>query len=390
MRVLIVEDQKQMAEIVHKMLEQMKYFDKIDEAGNGEIAWLKLEENKETDPYHLIVCDVAMPELDGIGLLKRCRSHADFAHVPFIMISASSQEAFIASALGEWGASDFIVKPFSFVMLEKRVKTLLKRLQSPEESLFRQAAKLNKKGAANEALEVIGQWEAENQLNMAKWFNLKGECLIEAGQDEAAVKELEKAMAISNIYLAAYKNYAHAQQNLGNLDKAIETLEYMEEISPIDEERTLSLGKALLQAGRKDDSKKCMDGLLRRSPRQERENILKKVAGIYLDAGLFKEAAETYQEALQDDPGNIDASNRLGIALRQQGKYDEAERCYMAALQHNPDHPAIYHNLGVLYCVKKNYTGAEKFFRRALDRDPNFEASKSMLQTIEKLKKENP
>ncbi len=384
MRALVVEDQRQMRTILRRMLQQMKYFQSIDEAEDGDTAWAKISPGGgSVEVYDFVLCDVNMPGLNGIGLLKRCRQHAALRFVPFIMISASSQGATVVSALGEWGANDFIVKPFSFELLRQRVGALIRRFQSPEESIYRQAETLKDQGKIEEALKLIEHWEIESRLSRAKWFNLKGECLAKKGDVEKAAVHYERAMGVSNIFLSAYKNYAEAHQQLGNIDKSIKALKHAEEISPTDEDRTLTLGRLLLQAGRDEEGKRYLDSLVKRTGSGGKEEALKKVAETYLDSGLYKEAEDTFLVVLRLNPGDIEASNRLGIALRQQGKYDEAERCYMKALKNNPDHPGIYHNLGILYMAQKSYDKARRCLLRALNIDPDFDSARNLLETVE-------
>lgn len=383
MRALIVEDQRQMRTIVRKMLVQMKYFETVDEAEDGEKAWLKISKDEKGQPsYSFVLCDVNMPELDGLGLLKRCREYPQYRFIPFIMISASSQGPTVVSSLGEWGAYDFIVKPFSYELLHQRVGSLIKRIQSPEESLYRQAAQLVQKGDTQNALKLIDHWERESRLSRAKWLNLKGECLVEMGEDEKAAAQFENAMAVSNIFVAAYRNFADISQRLGNLEKAIKALKYVEELSPTNADRTINLGRMLLQAGQDEDGKKCFEGLIKRSTGNAKEEAAKRVAEIYLEGGLFKEAETMYTVMLTINPGDIEATNRLGIALRQQGKFAEAERVYITALKSNPKHAGIYHNLGVLYIAEKAYDKAERCLKKALELDPDMDAAQNMIESL--------
>lgn len=382
MRALVVEDQMQMRAIVRKMLQQMKHFQTVDESENGDKGWERIAKSNNQEKYGLVVSDVNMPVLDGIGLLKRCREHPEYRYIPFIMISASSQGPIVVSSLGEWGAQDFIVKPFSFDLLQQRVGALIKRMESPEESLYRQAEQLLAEGEIDNALKLINHWERESRLARARWFNLKGECFVKTGEPEKAVAQFENAMTSSNIFLTAHKNYAHVNQKLGNLDKAIKALKYAEELSPTDSHRSLNLGRLLLQTGQEEEGKKCFNALIKRTQASEKEVVLKIVAATYLEGGLYKEAENMYVITLNLNPRDVEASNRLGIALRQQGKFEEAERVYLSAIRSNPKHPGLYHNLGVLYVAMRAYDKAERLLRKALDIDPEFEASRTMLENI--------
>lgn len=387
MRVLIVEDMKPMREVVKKMLQQMQCFEAIDEAEDGEKAWEIIVENADSNIYYdLVLCDVIMEKLDGIDLLKRCRNHENFRFLPFLMISGSSEGANITSALGEWAANDFIVKPFSFDLLSTRVDSLLKRAQSPDELLFRHMEQLRRDGDTKQAMALIEQAEMLNRISLAKWINAKGECLMQSGKPEEAAAAFEKATEISAIYIAAYKNYAFAHKKLGNIDKAIAALEHTEKMSPRDNERTFLLGQLMLQSGQTDAGKQYLDNLLKRCGAGEKESTLRKVAQVYLEGGLFKEAEEVYMSALEFNPSDLDLYNRLGVALRQQRKYDQALQCYLSALKKHPDQPGIYHNLGVLYMALKDYDTARRHFHRALAINPQFNETKTMLKKLEEIR----
>jgi len=389
MRVLIVDDLAPMRDVAKKMLRQMGYFDTVDEAEGGEDAWAKIS-NGVPDFYDLVICDVRMAKGGGIDLLKRCRNHPDFRYIPFLMISASSEPANIAAALGEWGANDFIVKPFSYDVLQKRVDSLLKRIKSPEEALFRQMEQARQSGAPGEALELIAEAEMGSRLSLAKWINAKGECLMATGDVDGAAAEFEKAMGISKIYVAAFKNYATAQQKMGNVAKAVEAMEYIEGLSPTDNERTFLLGQLMLKAGRRAEGKKHLRSLTRRCSAKDKESIVRQVGQAFLEVGLLEDAKEMYMKSLEFNPSDLETVNRLAQILRQQGKWDEALNCYLTALKKCPDHAGLHHNLGVLYVARQDYKTARKYLQIALRLNPQFDEAKAMLKKVDEMEKNKP
>ena len=383
MRALVVEDMRPMRELLSKMLHKMSRFEFVDNSEDGEIAWERIVENAGSNIfYDIVLCDVNMEKLDGIDLLKRCRNHEDFRFLPFLMISGAAEEANIASALGEWGANDFIVKPVSYDILATRIGSILKRVQSPEEVLFRHMEQLKREGATEEAMTVIDRAEMMSRISLAKWVNAKGECLMQAGEFDKAAAEFEKAVEISGIFIAAYKNCSTAYQRQGNIGKAIETLERVEKISPRDNERTFQLGQLMLQHGRSEDGTKHLQQLLKRCGAAEKEPILKKVAQTYIEAGLFKEAEAVYMMAMESDVSDPEAYNRLGMTLRQQGKYEEALQCYLNGLKKHPNHAGLYHNIGILHIARRDLQAAQKHLEKALSIDPELTETKAMLKKL--------
>lgn len=382
MRALIVEDSKQMRNVAKNMLRQLRRFDTIDEAEDGEDGWEQIRKANTEIPYSLVLCDVRMDGLGGIGLLKRCRSHGEFRHLPFLMISGSSEEATIAATLGEWQANDFIVKPFSLDTLLTRIDVLLKRVQDPEEMLYRQVERLKESGSIQDAIRLIENAETEGRLALAKWVNIKGECLLMTGDAHGAAEAFEKAASICKIYVAAYKNCAIAHNRLGNNEKAIEALKSAEEISPTDDERSLQLGRLQLQAGQSEEGAKVLHALVKRSKGSERAAALKKVGQVFLEGGLFGEVEKVYSALLDHDASDLETYNRLGMVLRQQNKYEEALQCYKRALKNHPDNAALYHNMGVLFASKADYKTAQSCFQKALSLDPRLKDAKAKLEEM--------
>jgi len=383
LQALVVEDHVAMRSVVRKMLQQMRYFQLIDDASDGEEAWAKLANGN----FDLAVSDVNMPRMDGIKLLKRCRTHIELKGLPFLMISGESLPEWVASA-GEWGAYDYIIKPFSYMDLKSRVDGILEKLKDPEELLFREMERRKARGHARSVLERIDQLEHSVASLKLKWLNLKGECLMELGDMESAAVCFEKVMRVSDVFLAAYKNYATVHQNLGNIDKAVEALEKVNCISPMDPDRKVTLGRLLLQAGRTDRGRSVLEGVLRTAAPEEKQGYRLSVAEVYLESGLYAEAEKLYLRALRSNPDSVEAYNRLGIALRRQGKFQEAERYYRLALTTRPNNPAIHYNLGVLHLNRQDVAEAVRSLKKALELDPKFEKAEELLRATLRKQKE--
>jgi tetratricopeptide (TPR) repeat protein len=375
--VLIVDDQGEMRSMLKKMLRHMDFFEIYVEARDGEDAWEKLLIRS----FDLIICDLDMPRLDGIGLLKRCQADPELHSVPFLIVSGDRRPDAVATVV-ELGAYNYVVKPFSFNTIKARVQEIFDRLNSPEEIQFRNAVQLKEQGEFAEAMQVSAAMEKSGLPLKAKWINLKGEVFLGLNQVEQALQCFERTMKNSELFLAAYKNYASVQQELGHRGEAIRALSKADEISPRDTARKLVLGKLLLEEGRKDEGGMVLEQAVRQTPVQDRKAMQVKVAEAYLAAECFAEAEKLFSGVLESDPGELQLYNRLGIALRRQGKYAEAERCYNQALMVHPDNPAVIYNLGVLYVQMKQLPKAIQFFERALKINPNFKDARETLAQL--------
>lgn len=118
MRILVVEDEKRIADFVHRGLESSGYT--VDVAEDGETA---LEKIHAVD-YDLVILDLMLPDMDGLDVLERARNRK--LSPPVLILSARGGVDDRVKGL-ELGADDYMVKPFAFVELLARVRALLRR-----------------------------------------------------------------------------------------------------------------------------------------------------------------------------------------------------------------------------------------------------------------------
>lgn len=121
--ILIVEDDTDLSELIKIQLTDNDY--EIEQAFNGKIALNKALENK----YSLIILDVMLPEVDGFEICKSIRKENH--QIPILMLTAKAEEADKIMGL-EFGADDYLTKPFSIKELIARVKALLRRASATE------------------------------------------------------------------------------------------------------------------------------------------------------------------------------------------------------------------------------------------------------------------
>lgn len=122
--ILMVEDNADMQEHLHALLGPTY---RLLSAADGRQAWNLLEQNgPEVADLRLILSDVMMPQMDGFELLERAKLHPRWRHLPFVMLTARSDEQDKLQAL-RLGVDDYLTKPFSAAELHARVANLLAR-----------------------------------------------------------------------------------------------------------------------------------------------------------------------------------------------------------------------------------------------------------------------
>jgi DNA-binding response OmpR family regulator len=117
-KILIIEDEPAMLAGLHDNLEFEGY--DVDSANRGDEGCTKILMGN----YDLILLDVMLPGMSGFDILKQCRSKG--ISTPVIMLTAKAEE--LDKVLGlEFGADDYITKPFSLRELLARIKAILRR-----------------------------------------------------------------------------------------------------------------------------------------------------------------------------------------------------------------------------------------------------------------------
>lgn len=119
-RILLVEDDEVIREATRMALE--RYGFPVTTAGDG----LEGLERFRADRPDVLLLDVMLPLLDGVGLCRRIREESQ---LPILMMSARTEPVDVVSGL-EAGADDYIVKPFESAVLVARIRTVLRRTRA--------------------------------------------------------------------------------------------------------------------------------------------------------------------------------------------------------------------------------------------------------------------
>jgi DNA-binding response OmpR family regulator len=121
MKILIIEDEENIAQIIKLYLEQANFTTLVARDG---AAGLEMHAREHPD---LVILDLMLPALDGMEVCRRIRA---WANTPILMLTARQSEEDRIAGL-ELGADDYLVKPFSPREVVSRVKAILRRVSAP-------------------------------------------------------------------------------------------------------------------------------------------------------------------------------------------------------------------------------------------------------------------
>jgi len=152
-KVLVVDDEKLIVKGLRFSLEQDGM--EVDCAYDGEEA-LEYARSKE---YDIVLLDVMLPKMDGFEVCQQIR---EFSNMPIVMLTAKGDD--MDKILGlEYGADDYITKPFNILEIKARIKAIMRRTGRPEKG---------QKGKVVEASELKMDLESRRLFIRGKEINL--------------------------------------------------------------------------------------------------------------------------------------------------------------------------------------------------------------------------
>ncbi|MDK2866742.1 MAG: hypothetical protein PWP51_2953 [Clostridiales bacterium] len=159
-KILVVDDEPILLKGLKFSLEQEGYV--VETADEGKDAYSKILENT----YDAVILDLMLPGMDGLEICKKVREKS---MVPILMLTAKDDDS--SKVLGlEYGADDYITKPFNMLELKARIKAILRRVQVAD-----QAIASNVMSVGDFTINTLGRKVAVNGQNVnltAKEFDL--------------------------------------------------------------------------------------------------------------------------------------------------------------------------------------------------------------------------
>ncbi len=118
---LVVDDFSTMRKIIKKVLDEIGYKNVV-EAVDGRNALEVINNSfKAGDPIQFVISDWNMPNMQGIELLRACKENPQYKSLPFMLVTAESEQAQIIEA-AKAGVSEYVVKPFNAATLKAKIE----------------------------------------------------------------------------------------------------------------------------------------------------------------------------------------------------------------------------------------------------------------------------
>jgi len=130
-RILLIEDDPEVAQVVQLCLESKNYMVISTMSGEKGLKWLEGPEKPA-----LVICDIGLPDMNGLDLCKKVKSDMNLRKIPVIMLTGRTDNASGLTAGTDSKANLYLTKPVEFDDLIRAVETLIAR-HKEEQSLLK-------------------------------------------------------------------------------------------------------------------------------------------------------------------------------------------------------------------------------------------------------------
>ena len=212
--------------------------------------------------------------------------------------------------------------------------------------------------------------------------HLLGGLLLDLGQDERALRELQAAVALQPEFPACWHLLGRCHARQGQVQESIACLHRACRQSPDFAEAHNDLGNTLKDYGRLPEAIVCYERALAANP--EVVEAWNNLGNSLAQVGRGAEALNCFREALRRRPGFADAHLNLGNLFKQRGLADDAMFCFNEALRHKPAFPQAHNNLAVVLTERGRHAEAIAELATALALAPDFAEAHNNLGNIYK------
>ncbi len=318
-----------------------------------------------------------VPVLVFVERLLRGKPSADFIlnirklfpEVKLVVLTGETGEEDLIF-LHELGANNIITKPVSVDSLVQKLAFTIKP-QGKLNQLVEGGKQLLRRGELEKVMQISAKI-LEIKPDSPAGLMLLGDALSGMGRRDEALKAYLKAHEQSKVFMEPIKKLAEFYKDNDDTEY-LRYLKKLDSISPLNTERKCEIGRVYLDREELEEAEAYFDQAVKCAVKEAHTYLSQVMSGIA--ESLFDVAPEKaekyYSKLLAVKAANLTSDdletyNRLGIALRKQGKWKRAVENYQEALRVAPDEAGLYYNIGLAYSDGKEYALCAKYFKRAV------------------------
>lgn len=308
-----------------------------------------------------------------LPFIKNLKTLFDSMH---IIVLTSEVERQVLILLHEIGVGNFITKPVSMATLIEKIAFTI-RPQGKIGQFIDRAKEYLAKGKYEEAITA-----AEKILEMkpgsAAALMIKGDAYKEKGRVDEAVAAYTEAHDGASLYLEPLKKLAQLYKDEGDMNRQLEYLEKLDKLSPLNVERKISMGEIHMEFGNTEVASELFDQAVENARKEAMsmiEEVKRSIAEKCIDSApdvserFFRSILESKAGGLKKT--DIETFNRLGMALRRQGRWKDAVDEYEQALKIAPNDENLYFNVAIAYSEGRQHKKAVENVEKAIKINPD-------------------
>ena len=286
-----------------------------------------------------------------------------------ILTSEAAREQLVL--LHEIGSDNFITKPIAINTLVEKVAFTIKP-QGKLGQLIDIAKSMVARGAYDQALKAARQI-LEVKPNSAAGLLVMGDAYKGLEKYEKARDCYESAADSAPMYLEPMKKLSELFGHLGEQREQLSYLTRLDVLSPLNVERKLDIGSIHVELENFPDADRFFENAIRQATKEALAyvgDVSQRIAMVY--AQKDPNRAEKYLRKALDckgqmlDKSDLATFNRLGIALRKQGKWQQAIKEYERALQVSKNDENLYYNMAIAAAEGNDYRRSAAYLRNVL------------------------
>ncbi|MCB2182446.1 MAG: response regulator [Desulfobulbaceae bacterium] len=375
---LIVEDNQSMSKLLISLVNVLGYPNTLT-AENGVQAWGIIQQEQ----VDIILCDLIMPVMNGLDLLRKIRRSKKFYSLPFIMITGADNQSEIMYTL-QSEVDHYMLKPPNAEKLDELLSLVVRQKKNPtnfEKAII--AGKyfyLNKNfNQAIKSFQIASQIQPDHPTS----YYYMGKIYRQMDKDDLAIQNYTKSISLSGLYINALLELADIYEQRQDDGKLIPLLQKVVQLLPENINIKKSLGAAY---GRCKDKNKASTQLqkavkLTKGDRDQLEELIE----YFIEAGLYDEADDLFLRKYREEDKDEIAYfwNRLGNCCREEKALSKAKNFYLSALKYCPQDMETNLNLTRLLIDEKDYQGAKSYVNKILRLFPGCSEAKELRKNID-------